>query len=272
MMTSHPLRVFGWLLSVGACMVLAACGKTLGGYPGHVNQPSLVAPETRGRDDKTVYMDLIRQMQQQGAYYASLAHIDAYRQRYGDTPELRRLQADALRETQQWSTARDTYQGLVNTPQAAAAWHGLGLIAAHDQHMDLADQQLSKATQLEPVNAIYLSDLGYARLCAGRVAEAKEPLAMAAELAPDNAKVVANLALWTWLSGDPNRAEAMMQRASLNQATRDSVRQLAMQLRPRHTDTTGAPNTEPPARSASDVPAKMLDRLVNPSTAYKARP
>ncbi|KAG0926630.1 hypothetical protein G6F60_015025 [Rhizopus arrhizus] len=70
-------------------------------------------------------------MQQQGAWYASLAHVDAFRQRYGDRPALRLLQADALRETGQADAAIALYRELSTGPQAAAAAHGLGLIAAH---------------------------------------------------------------------------------------------------------------------------------------------
>jgi hypothetical protein len=69
-------------------------------------------------------------MQQQGAWYASLAHVDAFRQRYGDRPALRLLQADALRETGQADAAIALYRELSSGPQAAAAAHGLGLIAA----------------------------------------------------------------------------------------------------------------------------------------------
>lgn len=252
----------------------AGCGKTLGGYPNHASEPSLVAPSASARDDRAVYMDLIRQMQQQGAYYASLAHIDAYRQRFGTTTELRRRQADALRETGQWDASRAIYQSLTGGDQAAPAWHGLGLVAAHEGQDEQAEQALLKATQLEPVNAAYLSDLGYARLCAGRFAQAREPLAMAAELAPSNAKVLANLALWAMLTGNDAQAEAIMQRAALPAAGRDDVRRLAVQMAVRRTQAPAAgPNGSPGATApAAGVPDGMLQRFSASNATHEARP
>jgi len=268
-----------WMFIGTACMLLAACGKTLGGYPNHTSTASLVAPSNSARDDKTVYMDLIRQMQQQGAYYASLAHIDAYRQRFGSTPELLRRKADALRATGQLDVARTLYRSLLNGDQAAAAWHGLGLVEAQSGHAIAADDALLKATELEPVNAAYLSDLGYARLCDGQTASAKDPLAMAAELDPTNAKVIANLALWAMLMGDSARADAIMQRGELPASSQDDVRRLAMQLASRRTHASTS-TTRPTATTSSaneaaggtDVPASMLKRFTTDATAYEARP
>lgn len=281
-------RTFGflWILAVPAILLLAGCGKTLGGYPNHTPSASLVAPSAGTHDDKTVYMDLIRQMQQQGAYYASLAHIDAYRQHYGATPELRRRQADALRATGQMDAARTIYRGLLSGDQAAAAWHGLGLVEAQSGNTASADEALLKATELEPVNAAYLSDLGYARLCDGQTATAKDPLAMAAELDPTNAKVIANLALWAMLTGDTTRADAIMQRGQLPADSQNDVRRLAVQLasrRPHLTTsmnrpavpaeaTDSAPGSSPRAPSNTDVPASMLQRFTTEATAYEARP
>ncbi|MDR3444226.1 MULTISPECIES: Flp pilus assembly protein TadD [unclassified Dyella] len=276
------IHVAYWITTASACVLLAACGKTLGGYPNHAPTASLVAPSTSARDDKTVYLDLIRQMQQQGAYYASLAHIDAYRQRYGDAPELRRRQADALRATGQLDAARTIYRGLLSGDQAAAAWHGLGLVDAQSNNPVGADEALLKATELEPVNAAYLSDLGYARLCAGQATTAKDPLAMAAELDPTNAKVIANLALWAMLTGDTTRADAIMQRGQLPANSQDDVRRLAVQLASRQRQAAVSPArvATPIAattdiRSTStkaDVPASMLQRFTTDATAYEARP
>jgi hypothetical protein len=98
-------------------------------------------------------------MQQQGAWYASLAHVDAFRQRYGDRPALRLLQADALRETGQADAAIALYRELSSGPQAAAAAHGLGLIAARRDDDAGSEQALARATQLQPLNTDYLGDL-----------------------------------------------------------------------------------------------------------------
>lgn len=277
-MTARYSRILSCVFAFTALATLSACGKTLGGYPNHAVTPSLVAPSTAARDDRTVYMDLIRTMQQQGAYYASLAHIDAYRQRFGDSAELRRLQADALRQTGQLDEARTLYRSLLSGDTAAAAWHGLGLVEAQQGHVAAAEQALQKATALEPVNAAYLSDLGYARLNAGQVSAAKDPLAMAAELEPDNPKVIANLALWALLVGDSTRADAIMQRGELPDASRASVHKLAMQLASRKpvtsSPTSSIHGTAAPAAAPrlSEVPSTMLQRFTSDTPANEARP
>jgi len=257
-------------MMVMSALLLAGCGVR-SGYPNHVPTASLVEPGTSPRDNKDVYLQLIRKMQQQGAYYASLAHIDAYRLRYGDPPQLRRLRADALRETGQGSAAAAVYRGLVHSDQAAAAWHGLGLIAAHDGDHAQAEQDLQKAVALKPIDAAYLSDLGYARLCAGDVLAAHEPLAKAAQLAPSDTKALANLALWSLLDNNPQQADAIMRGAKLTQPTRDAIYRLATQLRvasARNASVTAttAPDARPPHRlpvsaGISGIPGGVLDRF-----------
>lgn len=229
--TFSTLRTASMLALLCGCLYLGGCA-TRNGYVNHVMQPDLAPPAKESAEsNKPMYLSLIRQMQEQGAYYASLANIEAFRQRYGSPPELSGLQADALRETGQLDAAGKIYQTLLNSNQAGAAWHGLGLIAAAQRQNDKAEQALSKAAQIDPVNANYLGDLGYQRLRAGQITAAHEPLAKAAELAPANVKAVSNLVVWMLLSGDEAQASAAMQRANLPEPAREQVRKLAIQLR-----------------------------------------
>src|ERR1700761_5178593 len=63
------------------------------------------APDTPG-----MYLGLIDQMQSQGLYFASLAHIDAYDKQYGASPDSILLRADALRMTDQPAAAANAYE------------------------------------------------------------------------------------------------------------------------------------------------------------------
>lgn len=275
---------------LAASLLLGACANRVG-YLNHV-QPELVSePAQTDKSSKPMYLDLIRQMQQQGAYYASLANIDAYRQRYGNSPELRRLQADALRKTGQADAAQKLYDDLVHTDQAGAAWHGLGIIAAEQQENATAEQALSRAVQMDPVNVDYLGDLGYQRLRAGQVASAHEPLAKAAELAPGNVKAISNLVLWMLLDHDDAQADAAMQQANLPEATRQQVHALAMQMqfarqvtRPTAmaslstrqasaatSSSSDSPTTQPSA-AGDGVPESMLERFSASSRNSEAHP
>lgn len=265
------------VLLVAAGLLLSGCATAPGGYPNRAAAPSLVQAGTSPQDNQAVYLKLVRQMQQQGAYYASLAHIEAYRLHYGDTPELQRLQADAFRETQQGTAAIPIYRKLLRGPEKAAAWHGLGLIAAADNPAQ-AEEYLHNAVVAAPINAAYLSDLGYLRLLTGQLDAAREPLAKSAELAPDNPKTISNLALWTLLQGHYSQADAIMQRAKLPQATRDAVRRLAVQLRtapssePPGAEPTGTRRTPPQRSMATEftgIPGNLLDRFGPPPTQTK---
>ena len=232
---------------------------------------SLAGPERPPQDDKQLYLELITQMQRQGAWYASLAHVDAYRQRYGDSPALRLLHADALRETDQLPGAQTLYASLTSGPQAAAAWHGLGLIAVRNGDDTQAEQALARAVQLQPLNTDFLGDLGFARLRAGQLEQAREPLAKAAELAPGNVKANANLAVYALLRNDTATADRIFNSAALPEPARQEVRRLAQQLR----QPTGAaitPAPPPPARrssankaAAAATPAPHGDARLAPS-------
>ena len=236
------------LLAFSLATLASGCASTT---PKYLRTPTLAAPEPAPQDSRNAYLELIGRMQQQGAWYASLAHVDAFRQRYGDPPALRLLQADALRETGQADAAIALYRELSSGPQAAAAAHGLGLIAARRDDDAGSEQALERATQLQPLNTDYLGDLGYARLRAGRFEQAREPLAKALELSPGNAKATANLALWAVLRGDSATAERLVAQGNLNEDTRRSIQQQAQQIRLRlqQRSTSVATETTVPGRA-----------------------
>src|SRR5690625_1909167 len=227
---------------------------------------------------------MLAEMQKRGLYYASLAHIDAYEKRYGTTPQVAILRADALRETKQPDAAAAIYREQRQGPEAAAAWHGLGLVAAARGQYAKAAKNLAQAVQRAPINATYLGDLGYARLRNGDPAGARAPLAKAAELEPDSDKAVANLALLLVVQGHTRKAQSMMDRAKLPQATRQAVWSQAAQLRrqTRQTARTTQPRDTGHASNAShaapsDVPrrygisANILDRFDQTPSAGEPR-
>lgn len=276
------MRTTTALLSILIPALLIGCGGNRAAYKQPQIEPSLVeAPQ----DDRGMYLGLLKQMQAQGAYYASLAHIDAFRQRFGDSPELRILQANALRETGDADAAALIYRGLTKGPQSAAAWHGLGLVAAGAGDFDSARQSLDSAVRADPLNVAYLGDFGFALLQAGQIEQARAPLAKAAELAPDNIRAISNLALWALLSGQPAAAESMIQRANLPPSTKAEIYRLSQRLRqplaatnPASTAAGNAPalaaQQGPAANTApTRPPGSMLDRF-SPvtSTAQEATP
>ncbi|WP_143220376.1 MULTISPECIES: hypothetical protein [unclassified Achromobacter] len=176
-------------------------------------------------------MSMIRQAQDQGRWFASLAYIDAYRQQFGESVDLTRVRADALRMTAQPEAAEQAYRALLNGPQAGAGWRGLGLLAGGQGNFAGAADDLAKAAAAYPTDALVLSDLGYARLRAGDAAGARVPLGQAAELEPGNAKVLGNLALLLLHEGDAAGANRVMEQAALSPDARARVQELAAAMR-----------------------------------------
>ncbi|MGD1325790.1 tetratricopeptide repeat protein [Pandoraea pnomenusa] len=219
--------------------LLAACSATnIGGY-GAPSAAALMQAQQNDEekakaarpDTRELYLSMIRQMQEHGSYFASLAHIDQFRIQYGAAPDVDLLRADALRETGQPDAAEQAYRALLGGTESAAAWHGLGLVAAQRKDYASAAQALREAVTRAPTEAFYLSDLGFALLRNGETSAARVPLAQAAELRPDNRKVLSNLAVYLVVTGERARAEDMMTRAKMPPSTREAINKLAADIK-----------------------------------------
>ncbi len=172
-------------------------------------------------DSQQTYLDLIAQMQKANQWYASLAHTDAFERQYGNTAQIRLLRADALRNTDQATQAKDVYLALLknsDTTTTARAHRGLGLLYASQREFKQAVEQLEAARQLNPIDADVLSDLAYAQMLDGQVSAASLPIQQAAQLAPTNARVQLNLALYLIASGSQNQANQLLGRLRQPQA------------------------------------------------------
>ncbi|SAK51055.1 putative lipoprotein [Caballeronia temeraria] len=224
------------------CATLAACAtKPENGYGLGIQaerqaaldqaQQKDAAPDTPG-----MYLALIDRMQAQGLWFASLAHIDAYEQQYGESPDTILLRADALRQTGQPDASAAAYARLADTPLAARGLRGLGLLAGGTGDFALAAQRFEAASKRAPTDAPMLSDLGYAKLRMGDIAGARVPLMKAAELAPNNPKILSNVALLLLASGQAANAQGLMTQqkfsADVQQAIRADARRVADAARP----------------------------------------
>ncbi|ANI21738.1 hypothetical protein AB870_25950 [Pandoraea faecigallinarum] len=272
-------RVSLCVLCVLCAAWLAGCSSTptLGGY----GAPSAAAlmqaqqnDEEKARlakpDTRELYLSMIRQSQAQGAYFASLAHIEQFRIEYGSAPDIDILRADALRETGQPELAEQAYRTLLGGTEAAAAWHGIGLVAAQRKDYAGAALALREAVNRAPTEPFYLSDLGFALLNSGDAAAARVPLAQAAELRPDNRKVLSNLAVYLVVTGDRSRAEDMMTNAKMPQETRDAINKLAADIRA-HTKARKQAADAAAARAAAQAAAAIVPPAA-PASAFAQTP
>lgn len=229
---SHPLLAVSLAVAMA---LLGGCASTPNSAEAMARQADAQIELARLQDkaaraeynDQNVYLGLIGKMQQEGMYYASLAHIDAYQQKYGSSTALQVLRADALRETGQDDAALQAYRDLLNTDRAARARHGIGLVLGRQGDFMRAAVELRQAALLEPVNAQVANDLGYALMRGGALQDARVPVMQALELDANNPRVISNAVVWMLASGKRSEATAMMQRAAMPDATRAAIRKEA---------------------------------------------
>jgi Flp pilus assembly protein TadD len=234
----------GRVSKLAACLLLAAlsgCAANHNGAAAMQEQAEAQVELARLRDktaraeysEQGVYLGLIRKMQEDGLYFASLAHIEVYVQRFGAGPEIQVMRADALRETGQDQAATLAYQQLAASGrgvQAAHAHHGLGLLAGRQDDFARAVAELRQAAALDPVNARISSDLGYALMRAGALQDARVPVMQALELDARNPRVISNAVVWLMADGKRAQANAMMQKAALPEVTRSAIRKDAERI------------------------------------------
>lgn len=103
-------------------------------------------------------------------------------------------------------------------------------MAAAEQQLPEAVDNLRQASRLAPIDVRILNDLGYVELLLGQRHAARLSLHKAAELEPDNRQVGANLALYYLLEGQSERAERSFERYAFPEDQRAAIRRDALKL------------------------------------------
>ncbi|MRS97860.1 tetratricopeptide repeat protein [Ralstonia pickettii] len=240
-MTRFPNTALASLAGVAMlATLLAGCGSMAASDMSLRTDADIEMARQRQSQEKAeitspaTYLALIRRMQEQGLYYASLAHIDAYQQRYGRGPEIMLLRADALRETDQLAAADAEYRAVVGATSAlgagtqggllnAAAWRGLGIVAGRQGNFAEAARRLQVAAQANPTDASTASDLGYALMRSGEVEQARVPLMQAQQMAATSPKIAGNLVIWLTVNDRKDDAASLAAHAQLTESARKAV-------------------------------------------------
>ena len=153
-----------------------------------------------------LYLGVVEGLIKQQRYEAAIAFLAKYQKTQPATVRFRKLTADALLGTGRYEEAIATYKTLLQSSFAAEAFNGTGWALSASGQWDLAEENFRQATLLDPANAIYLNNLGYARLKQNRAGQdltsAVNALQRAYELTPDSSQIRNNLALATTLSGN----------------------------------------------------------------------
>lgn len=229
-------RLFGCLVLV-ALLAATGCAGMKDAYPAAAEAQQRQAAEENANtraganiDTQATYLKLVDQMQQEGLWFASLAHIDALEQRWGVSPDSTRARAEALRHAGQPLPSEAAYRRLLATPLEAAGYRGLGLLAGARGDYPEAVRMLKQAQVRNPTDALLLNDLGYASLRAGLIDDARLPLMQALQLKPDNPQAQANLAMYLEVTQQREQATALMDANKIPATTRAAIQDAARQL------------------------------------------
>ena len=188
-------------------LLLSACTAA----PQHVTDAPADKAESEAPHlkESEIHADLIRQMLNNGQYYAALAHIEEQK-RGGGSDELTLLEGDARSHLGQVAQADALYRKLLGGSYAAQAYHGLGrLYVAAD--LNGAIRNLRNAVERAPTEVDFRNDLGYALMEAGSYTEAMTQLSTAAELAPSDLKSRSNLIVLMMLTGNEGAVQRLAQ-------------------------------------------------------------
>lgn len=215
---------------------------------------SVLAP-VPAADPLSALVDLRRAMLLDAAGKTSdaLALLDRLAKRYPDRPEPLEIKGDMLRQHERWKDAIDAYSGAISRlgQRQASAWtlfYDRGIAydqvddwpkaeadfrealalepnqpyvlnylgyswAVQDRHLTEARQMLAKAAELRPNDGAILDSLGYVMLRQGDVPGAMKWLLRAVTLEPDDATINGHLGDAYWAAGDKLQAWYQWQHA-----------------------------------------------------------
>lgn len=219
MRTSSRLAVLVVLPWLSACSSLFGDSQTARRAPSPGDQLPQAAP-LDAENSRDLYLGIVDKLRQGGKSRAALAYLDDYDNRHPGDVRAQVLRGDAFLDIQDYARAEATYRELVNGDQAAAAYDGLGRVAAGRGDWAKARAQFHEAVRREPINVKYLNDLGFAEMRIASYDEALFTLRQATELAPENAQVRNNLILCLDVSGQGDAAKAMLGRIASTQERR----------------------------------------------------
>jgi Flp pilus assembly protein TadD len=186
------------------------------------------APTTA--DNAAVRLDLILRMIEQGHLHAALAHLDSLPERDAALPAARLARAAALRRLARAPEAEQMFRELLDTPLAAEAYRGLGLLEAARGDVGAAVASLESARAARPTDTRIRNDLGYALLLAGRLGEAETELRTAVDLG-DGKRAVRNLVMLLFLRAEDRAALELAARSGLSSRDLDRIRRRAASVR-----------------------------------------
>lgn len=182
---------------------------------------SLTAPPQTQADaplskaaEADLYLGIVDGLIKQGRHEAAIAFLDKYKESEGQSPRYQLLRGEALLGAKRYDDANLAFHTAVKSDLAAQAWCGLGRAEAARGHWDVASEDFAHASSLDPANANYLNNLGYAKLQqgadGGQLDTAETDLKRAYELDPNSNTIRNNLILAANLSNDHSQLAMLL--------------------------------------------------------------
>lgn len=161
-----------------------------------------------------LYLGIVDGLIKQGRYEAAIAFLDQYKESQSQSPRYQLLRGEALLGAKRYDDAKIAFNTAVTSDLAAQALCGLGRVEAARDRWDVAVMDFARASGLDPANASYLNNLGYAKLQqgekGGQLAGAETDLKRAYELDPNSNTIRNNLILAANLSDDHTQLSMLL--------------------------------------------------------------
>ncbi|MFA7495757.1 MAG: tetratricopeptide repeat protein [Acidithiobacillus sp.] len=264
---SRDLLRFFWIPLIA---VVAGCA-TNSQSPVVVKAPT---PKISSAHLADLSLQLIARMESEKKWYAAISYLDRYQQSYpvSDTSNL--LWARALAATGSTEKAEKYFNALLSGPLAAQGYQGLGLLAADQGHQEQAIRDFIRASRHDPINANILNNLGYAYLQHHALDHARAALFRAGELAPGDARIWSNIALYYLLRNETYRAEEVIGNHQLGWRTQKMIHAEAARLMNHRAPSTAqhAPGPAAPGNIPAPFPNQPLTQMFSANPAQSINP
>lgn len=194
-----------------ALLALAGCATTPQWAAAPAADPAAASFSKTAEAD--LYLGIVDGLIRQGRFEAAIAFLDQYKTVQASSPRYQLLRGDALLGARHLDEAAIAYRVAASSPFAAKAYGGLGRVAAARGDWQGAGDAFARASALDPANANYLNNEGYARLHregASQAAAALNNFKRAYELDPQSSTIRNNLIIAADRAGDQHQLSLLL--------------------------------------------------------------
>jgi tetratricopeptide (TPR) repeat protein len=234
-----------WLTGL---LLLAGCATTSHAVPGKSEPTQAADASLPPSAQSDLYLGVVDGLIRQQRYEAAIAFLAQYQKSQAPTPRYHKLVGDALAGAGRTEEALAAYRLALKSDFAAQAYNGIGRTLSVSGKWEEAAANFRQAATLDPSNAGYLNNFGYAQLKqnfrGSELAPVVNELERAHELDPSSILIRDNLALALALAGDHDRFIAFLNTIT-DAGGRQRIADFAVKWNPGWTGDTGIEKETP---------------------------